>query len=255
MADEPIIDLAPDPAYDADRCPNCGSRLPSADALVCVACGYDQKSNRVLKTQVGDSPPPPKLKGAKAVLASTLDDEAGEKPAEKPELARAGTIGWRIPTIVGAAAIVSAATLAGVNAEGGRWGVAVLRTLLYAPIWVGLGVIAALATARMQERRVGDVAAVAGRMTLAVGACALLFNVAQSVELAQWMRFLLGALLGVGVYFLLLLVVFSLRPEEALMLALAHALLWLMFRGLVIAITVLEASRGASSTLLPTPMP
>lgn len=249
MADETTIELEPDPSGDADRCPSCGTRMPTPDAVVCVACGYDQKSNKILKTSVGEAPPAPKPRGAKAVLASTLEGEAGDKPAEKPDLVRAGKLGWKIPALLAGATIVSAATLAGVNAEK-SWGKAVLSVLLYAPIWTGLGLIAALATAKMQERRIGSVAVVAARMGLAVGAFALVFNVAHSVELVQWMRFILAALLGVGIYFLLLLVLFDVRPEEATMLAVAHALLWMMFKGLVFAITILESSTGA-----PTPPP
>lgn len=44
-----------------DVCPNCASPLASADAVVCMRCGYDLKSLKVIKTATGGTaaPPPP----------------------------------------------------------------------------------------------------------------------------------------------------------------------------------------------------
>ncbi|MBY0263427.1 MAG: zinc ribbon domain-containing protein, partial [Phycisphaerales bacterium] len=50
----PSIDrpsLVPD-STDLDACPNCGKPM-AADAVVCFNCGYDQKSSRVVKPEVG----------------------------------------------------------------------------------------------------------------------------------------------------------------------------------------------------------
>ncbi len=48
-------DDLPDKSVKAlDVCPNCGSPMPGADALVCLRCGYDLKQMRVIKPELGE---------------------------------------------------------------------------------------------------------------------------------------------------------------------------------------------------------
>jgi len=48
-------DDLPDKSVKAlDVCPNCGSPMPGADTLVCLRCGYDLKSMRVIEPELGE---------------------------------------------------------------------------------------------------------------------------------------------------------------------------------------------------------
>ncbi len=216
----------------ADRCPKCGAEMSSPDAVVCVKCGYDMRSNKPAKTEVG---------------AAKDGDEGDEAPAEATIFIEEDHIGWKIPLVIGAAALVSAATLAGVQAEGG-WLRAVVRVLLYGPLQIGLGVGAVAITARLLEERVGRLELALGRMTLAIGLFYLFFMIGQTMNLHPAVQWMIGAGLGGAAYFLVVWLMFAIWPAVALMLAGVHFALWLVLKGTVVLIDWIESAPGAAST-------
>jgi hypothetical protein len=42
---------------DLDVCPSCGASMRGADALVCLRCGFDLKTNRQIRTEMGEVTP------------------------------------------------------------------------------------------------------------------------------------------------------------------------------------------------------
>src|SRR5687768_17541375 len=67
---------------ELDVCPNCGASMRGTDALVCLRCGFDLKTMRVVKTEVG---------------------EAVEPVAEAPPLVRPGMGDLWLPAVIAAA--------------------------------------------------------------------------------------------------------------------------------------------------------
>ncbi len=82
-----------------DICPNCGAPMRGRDSLVCLRCGYDLKTMRVVKTKTGET---------------TVADEPDEPDEPAPPLAQPGGPGW-LPTALLAAGlfVMAVATLAG----------------------------------------------------------------------------------------------------------------------------------------------
>ena len=224
---------------DLDRCPNCNTPMPDPDAVVCMNCGWDLVANR-----------PAAAPGARRVRAAeTVDDDADESGAERAAIALPDKFGWRLPLAIGAAAVVAAATLAGVQAPAGEWLRPVVRVLLYAPIHVGLGFVALTITARVLGQRLGDAASAACRMALAVGLFYLCYHVGQQfVTLHPAAQWIIGAGAGAALYFLVLWTLYKLTRDGALMVAATHFVLWLAFWLLLITIGWLERSPTGAAT-------
>lgn len=216
-ADQPSASGAGDSTYRIDetpddRCPKCGKPMPHPDAVVCMHCGYDQVQNKIIKTKVG---------------SVEVDEDTGPK-----EFVRPGKLGWQTPAILGGAMIIAAAVLSGMHAPHKpiSHGIA---TFLFAPVFAGIGVAAVWLTALLMEERFGRFEHAAGRMLLAVATVELSWHIAWNLELANALRFLIGAGIGVGLYFLLVWWMFSLTRTVALMTSLLHLTLWAVFMGLL----------------------
>ncbi|TVQ33483.1 MAG: hypothetical protein EA376_02280 [Phycisphaeraceae bacterium] len=205
---------------DDDTCPRCHARMPSPDAVVCFECGFDQASNKDVRTKVGV--------------------EEVDAPGEVKVFCKADRIGWKAPLIAGGVALVGAAVLAAINAQEGAALRDVVRVLLYGPIQTGLGFVAVVATARLLEERIGRMDYAAARMALAVGLFYLCFQLGQSVDAHGMVRFLIGAGLGAGLYFAVLWVLFSLTRTAATMLACSHFVMWLLFKLLIVVVNWIE---------------
>ncbi|RMH27813.1 MAG: hypothetical protein D6693_04705 [Planctomycetota bacterium] len=208
-----------DPTDQPDVCPNCGAGMPDPEALVCMRCGFDQKQNRIIKTKVG------------------VDEVADPAQAQ---FVRPGRLGFRAPLIAGAVLAVSAATLSGVHADA-RPVLHAVATLLFAPVYAGIGVAAVMLTAALMEDRFGRLELAAARMLLAVGLADAAWHAGQTMELHAALRFLIGAGAGAGLYFLAVWWLFRLNRAVAALVGVTHLSLWLIFRGLL-ALEALLAS-------------
>ncbi len=209
------LDAAPSepPASDPDdRCPKCGKPMPNADAVVCMHCGYDQVQNKVIKTKVG---------------AVEVDENIGPR-----EFVRAGRGGWKAPAIVALTLFVVAAVLSGMQATHRPFGHGV-ATFLFAPVFVGLGVAAVWLTALLMEERFGRFEHAAGRMMLAVAVVEFAWHASWNLELANSLKFLIGAVAGLGLYFLIVWWTFSLTRTVATMVSMLHLAFWAAFMGLL----------------------
>ncbi len=199
---------------EADRCPNCGVPMPDPDAVVCLNCGYDQVSNKIIKPKVG-----------------TVEVEEPDDPAAK-FFVKPGRLGWQAPTIAGLVLIVAAAALSGAHAEQRAIGHAI-ATLLYGPVYAGLGVAAVMLTAFFMEQKIGRLEHAVGRMLLAVGLAGVCWHGAFLLEVPNALRFFIGAGAGAGLYYLVIWLLFRLDRVVAGLLMALHAAVWLIFRGLL----------------------
>lgn len=201
-----------DASAHTDACPNCHAPLPDPAAVVCLKCGYDLVANKVHKTNVGE-------------VEVAEETSAGE-------FVRPGRLGWRAPTLIGGGALVAAAVLSGVYAPGRPIGHSA-ATLLFGPVNIGIGVAAVAITARLMQQRLGRIELAGARMLLAVGLMTLLFYIGQALNAPSAVRFLAGAGLGAGLYYLVVWWSFSLNRTVAMLLSLLHLSMWIIFLGLL----------------------
>lgn len=211
----PSIDrpsLVPD-STDLDACPNCGKPM-AADAVVCFNCGYDQKSSRVVKPEVG---------------VVVLEPEAPLR-REKPEFVLTGRGSPRAIAIAGAACVLSAMVLSGVLTKNATLGIAaafaglvLIQTLLHTGTGVAAVWLASKFTGTQFERNV-DLAA--ARMLLAFGVLQLVVALRLSVEspFARAPIFLLA----VAAYWLALFALFRRSHRDTSLLAACHIGVWML---------------------------
>lgn len=230
----PLYSLEERPSFldDADAkdvCPNCNAPMPYPDAVVCLKCGFDQTQNKIIKPKVGADEVEPK----------------SDEPAGAKDFVRPGRLGWKAPLGIGFALIIAAAVLSGVHAPS-RSILHAIATLLYAPIYAGIGVAAVMTTAVLMEDRMGKLELAVGRMTLAVGLAILSWHIAFGLGLGNPLPFLLGASVGGGLYFLTVWWTFSLNRTVATLLSLLHLSLWIVFLGLLKLSALLATTPPAS---------
>jgi hypothetical protein len=153
-----------------DVCPNCGSPLGGVDSVVCLRCGFDLKTLKVIKTETGGAAVP-----------------AEEKPKETPILSGPGMGDLWLPAALagvclvllalgylsGAGGLVTVPEGQEVASIGARM-VALLKMLLRTMVLAlaGLGGLTALAS--VLSARLGDVKLAAVRMLGIMAAVALL---------------------------------------------------------------------------------
>ncbi len=103
--DAPLGGDEPSPIKALDVCPNCGSPMGPVDTVVCMRCGFDFKTLKVIKTR---TPPP---------TAPPSDQAKPEAEAEGQAISAPGAGDLWLPALLGAASLVLLAIgcLAGVR--------------------------------------------------------------------------------------------------------------------------------------------
>lgn len=208
--DAPDAEPPPDPdAIKAlDVCPNCGSPLGGVDAVVCLRCGFDLKTLKVIKVETGETTAP--------------DDQ--DEPAAAEPLSGPGLGGSALPAGIAAVSLVllalgylfAARGLVGGSAEeavgfGTRLG-GMLRMLVRTGglALAGMGGLSVLS--HMLDRPFGDLRLAAIRMLGIFAALGLVtfFNI-ESVRLEGILEAVFQAILFVGIG----LVMFRLTIRDA----------------------------------------
>ncbi len=201
-----------------DTCPKCGALLPH-EAVVCVSCGYDLKSNVVHRSEL---PPPPLDTGDDA------DDADGGEGND--EFVQPGRGSAKVVAIIGGvltlAAIIITAVVA--NQRGGSIGFVVTKSavVLYETLLnTCTGVVAVYATARFCEKKFGPVELAAGRMLTAFA----LFEVVLHIPIAvPYVGALLELIAAMAAYFLAVWILFARSRYETGLIAAIHFVLWLL---------------------------
>jgi hypothetical protein len=143
---------APEPAsiQALDVCPNCGSPLGGVDVVVCLRCGFDMKSLKVIETETGET--------------------AGPKPQpeqeESPVLSEPGIGDFWLPLAMAVGGLLvlaagylwgSAGLFGGEEAVGlGGRAIGLLKMLLKTAVLTLSGLGGLYALAHMVSSRVGD---------------------------------------------------------------------------------------------------
>lgn len=158
-------DAGPVDIESLDVCPNCGATMRGTDELVCLRCGFDLKSMKVIETRTGED----------------SVDEIVEEGAEPPPLSKPGRGDlWMPAAVAGVSAVVLIIGCAGgvlglyTGADSPNFGmrlVAIAQTLLRFAVWGGAVIGALWCTARLiNQQPLGEIKLVAMRALAAVAA-------------------------------------------------------------------------------------
>ncbi|MCA9312218.1 MAG: hypothetical protein KDA21_13475 [Phycisphaerales bacterium] len=146
-----------------DTCPSCGKPWPSEDAVVCMHCGLNLRTNEKLAEATPDAP------------AVEL-----EEPPPPAQVCHKGWLSWKVTAGIAGGVLLIACIMNGMTIPLGEksdapvaysW-MALVHMLLFVVLATGLGVFAILLTARMTNAEVGDLRHGIARIGLALALAA-----------------------------------------------------------------------------------
>ena len=145
-----------------DVCPNCGSNMGGADAVVCLRCGFDLKSLKVIKVETGETDKPSEPESEPEDEVSPLCEPGAADPGLPMAMAVGGLGLLALGYLMAAAGLVEAVEdeTAGLFARLGGLIKMLVRT--GALSLAGLGGLSVLA--HMLNTRIGNVKVAAVRM-------------------------------------------------------------------------------------------
>jgi len=184
-----------------DKCPNCGAKL-EPEAVVCMACGYDLKANRMLKPEMGVD-----------VVAP---------PPEKPEFVKPGGKPMIIAVIAGCVAIgAMAAAAANAPKPGFGVGLAVVLLVLYRTVLhTGTGLAGLWCATKFVNERFTRVDLAAARMCLAVAIFWLVVSL--HIPIDRTLENLIKWPAAAVIYWVAIFALFRRSRQESLIIALFH---------------------------------
>jgi hypothetical protein len=204
---------------ELDVCPNCGASMRGEDTLVCLRCGFDLKTNRVVQTVTGEVAPE-QLEQREAIVKPGM----GELWLPGIMAALAGIFmliaylgGWR-----GVFTSIDAAIIAGEHSAeislSERFG-GLLRFIVLTLMWSacavgGLAFVAQLAGFRFINQ-LSDLKLAAARM-LGITAIARIITILNMHPSIEWPA---EALLQLAAFAGLSILLFRLNPRDGLILA------------------------------------
>ena len=208
-----------------DVCPNCGSPMRGSDTLVCMRCGFDLKSMKVIETKTGETTGEEDEKEQREPLVQ----EGPGDPWLPLALAIIGAVILLIGCLAGAgglfphlrATLEEGATL--VVSWNERWGAAARFPALIG-LWTMCGFGALIAAAWLFGRPFGNVGLGALRMLgiVAIAHCAGFLGFSWRVA-----EFFIESLLAAAVFFILTMLLFRLKPRDAATLLVVTIVLFL----------------------------
>jgi hypothetical protein len=221
------------PPGDLNVCPNCTAPMPDPAQLVCLRCGFDLKSLRVLKTEKRVD----HVDHVDHVEADTDSAEGLAVDILRPQIPD----NWLPMTIAGAALLIlivallagwpglfpevqqaSELTRSSLNDAAREryvmpavgWGVRgmhVLQLVIGVALWVGCAAISLIVTSRLMGVPAGELRRVLWRI-VAIVACAHLIML---IDLPHIIEALTELVFGLAVFGLLAMLFFRMRPRDA----------------------------------------
>jgi len=218
---------APDASdvHAVDVCPNCGSPMRGSDTLVCMRCGFDLKTMKVIETKKGETTGEEEEKEQRDPLVQ----EGPGDPWLPVALAIIGAAILLIGCLAGAAGLFphlratleEGATL--VVSWNERWGAAARFPVLIG-LWTMCGFGALIAGAWLFGRPFGNVGLGALRMLgiVAIARCVGFLSLS-----LRPVEFILESLLAAAVFFILTMLLFRMKPRDAATLLVVTIVLFL----------------------------
>lgn len=189
-----------------DKCPNCGSKM-DADAVVCMACGYDMKANEVLKPKTG----------VEYVEPEPAADERPEfiKPGGR---AAVFAIAGVCVTLAACAAAVANMPRPGGFGVGAAW---VLLIIYRAVLHTGTGLAALWCASKFVGERFTRLDLAAARIFLALSVFLLVASVRIPLE-PEWLGGVIKWPIAIVGYWLAVFALFRRSRQETFIIALFH---------------------------------
>ncbi|MBC7772864.1 MAG: hypothetical protein H7210_10245 [Pyrinomonadaceae bacterium] len=222
------IDAPPIFEIENDPCPKCGTILRPGE-VVCVKCGFDLRKNQVHSAAVGvEMVDAATLERARVQAVTGIEPKGG--PGE--EFSTPGRGNLQTILIFAGALVAAAMVIAGIDAPVGGFLPTVLRALLALykiVLATGAGVIALVIVSYISDMKFGKPDLATARILLAFAA----FHVIQSITFPgpPLLVHLLMWTVALGVYWLLVKILFNKSNTLALYLLATHCLLWLILQG------------------------
>ncbi len=209
--------MGPLPIETLDVCPNCGESMRDTDTLVCIKCGFDLKTLKVMETETGETMVTPEETGASATSGDPLARPWAVDPWAPLALAGLAVAILAVGYLTAQAGLFDEAQItAGTDGVAEvAWKhrfVGLAQFPLLIGIWVLCGFGAFFTGGWMFARPRGDIAIAAARL-LAIAATARLTSFI-SLPYPQLER-LVEAGASAAVVFLLIMVAFRLKPRDS----------------------------------------
>lgn len=218
-----------------DKCPKCGTVLRH-DAVFCIKCGYDMRTNEVRKPTLGV-------------------EHVVEKPKEEPkEFSVAGRGNLQLLLGIGAAITIGAMVVAGLNAPPGfRIVAAVLLCLYEIVLHTGTGMVAVFIACRIAELKPGNIELAAARMLVAFST----FQLIRSISFGTYPTLLLLLMypLALAAYWGLIMLLFRKPRMLATTVLVAHAVLWIAVQAGMELSSYVRSAPAVVTTTAPPPAP
>jgi hypothetical protein len=218
----PLLELA------EDKCPKCGTPL-RPEAVFCIKCGYDLRTNEVRTPTLG------------------IEHVAEKPPEESKDFSAPGRGSIKVLLGIGGAISLAAMVVAGLNSPPGMRVVASVILCLYEIILnTGTGLVAVLIAARVAELKPGKLDLAAARIFVAFAA----FQLIHIITFGEY-RLLVTLLMypiAVAAYWGLIMFLFRKPRVIATTVLVAHVVLWLAVKaGMELSAYVESAPPAARS--------
>jgi hypothetical protein len=203
--------------HDLDVCPNCGAPMRTADTLVCMRCGFDLKTMTVVETETGEVDAEPQVEPAVPLVK-----RYAMEPWLPLSLAAVAALMLIVGYLAGAPGLFPAlqATMTG-EAAGASPAVTidladrmlgVARFPVRLGLWALCGLGAVAAAAWVFGRPLGNVPLAFWRVLAAAAVARLAGLIDLTSRPLEWF---VEAVIQTGVFFLLVMGLFRLRPRDA----------------------------------------
>lgn len=216
-----------------DKCPKCGMALRH-DAVFCIKCGYDLRTNEVRTAQVGV-------------------EHVAEPPApDANDFSKPGRGGIGLLVGIGGAITVGAMVMAGLRAPPSfaPTAASIVLCLYEVALHTGTGLIAILIAARVSEMKPGRLDLAAARIFVAFAA----FQLIHSITFGEY-RLLVTLLmypLAMATYWGVVMLLFRKPRMVALLVLISHFVLWVLVQmGMSLSAYVGEVSARPPAVVAP----
>lgn len=200
-------------APEPDVCPSCSAPMPGAGDLVCIRCGFDQRTLETIDTKesvtetAADEDDQPAMPGKPIAARSALDPWLGLAVfvAAVGLLTSAHAMGWRgVTPRADVAGGYEAVTIGTVIMAG-------LKRIALTVIWSICGVGGLIVAAHILTRPITSLTTAWSRMLAVVGVGML----ARLIWLPQWAEGAVELVVGLGLATAAMVVLFRLAPRNA----------------------------------------
>ena len=200
-------------AKHLDICPSCGANMPGPNELVCLRCGFDLKTMKMVKTRTGEvEVDEAEASEAAAASGGVLISAAGKGDLWLPgAMAGISTLILIIAFLSGSHGLFRDDQIVNGVVKGGDRFMGLLKFVVLAGMWTGCGVAALAFVAHLLGMKLGDLKLAAVRCVGIVTTMSLVMLLDFTSRPLEWIVEAVGM---IGVFSALSLALFNLKPRD-----------------------------------------